>query len=63
METLSNVTSRDFFLGEQGKGYAHVCQGASPFDKIYIEPTANLDHGKTTSDWYPLEITALFDAP
>lgn len=28
METLANVTSRDSFLGEQGKGYAHVCPGA-----------------------------------
>ena len=28
METVADVTSRDSFLGEQGKGYAHVCPGA-----------------------------------
>ena len=40
-----------------------ILEAASPFDKIYIEPAANLDHGKTTTDWYSLEVTALFDAP
>lgn len=39
-----------------------ILEAASPFDKIYIEPTANLDHGKTTTGWYALEVTALFDA-
>lgn len=28
METVADVTSRDNFLGKQGKGYAHVCPGA-----------------------------------
>ncbi len=40
-----------------------VLEAASPFDKIYIEATANLDHLKTTTGWYALEVTALFDAP
>lgn len=40
-----------------------MLEAASPFDKVYIEASANLDHLKTSSGWYALEVTVLFDAP
>jgi hypothetical protein len=37
-------------------------EAASPFDKIYVEPGTNLGHLETTSEWFAMEVTALFDS-
>ncbi|MEM7402033.1 MAG: hypothetical protein AAF304_08810, partial [Pseudomonadota bacterium] len=35
METFTDVTARDFYKGEQGSGYAHVCPGSNRGDGTY----------------------------
>lgn len=37
-------------------------EAASPFDKIYVEASTNLGHLATTSNWFGMEVSALFDA-